>query len=110
MMLVEKNRTESDPEGQQSTDDVEFRNYFWSIPGKYMNHFHVQPRVKLYLPKGGSFPIPLKYIVVRRTSTTLGALTQCSTSCSIRSDGRKILLEVVASELECAGQTSVAVS
>ena len=36
---------------------------------------HVEPRVKLYVPKEESFPIPLEYIdVTRATNTTLDLL------------------------------------
>ena len=31
---------------------------------------HVEPRVKLYVPREESFPIPLKYIDVTRTTGT----------------------------------------
>ena len=31
---------------------------------------HVEPRVKLYVPRAESFPIPLKYIDVARTTST----------------------------------------
>ena len=43
----------------------------------YFIRHHVQPRVKLDLPKKESFPIPLKYVdVVRRTNRTLDALLE----------------------------------
>ena len=36
-----------------------------------------QPRVKLYVPKEGSFPIPFTYRgVVRRTNTTFGCIAE----------------------------------
>ena len=35
-----------------------------------MFRHHVEPRVKLYLPREESFPIPLKYIDVSRTTHT----------------------------------------
>ena len=31
---------------------------------------HVEPKVKLYMPKEESFPIPLKYIEITRTTDT----------------------------------------
>ena len=31
---------------------------------------HVEPRVKLYMPKEESYPIPMKYIDVTRTTHT----------------------------------------
>ena len=36
----------------------------------FKNRHHVEPRVKLYSPREESFPIPLKYIDVSRTSHT----------------------------------------
>ena len=36
-----------------------------------MYRHHVEPRVKLYSPREESFPIPLKYIVVSRTTHTI---------------------------------------
>ena len=38
--------------------------------GKLHNRHHVEPRVKLYSPREESFPIPLKYIDVSRTTHT----------------------------------------
>ena len=31
---------------------------------------HVEPKVKLYMPKEESFPVPMKYIDVTRTTHT----------------------------------------
>ena len=45
-------------------------NDFWSMSGNFKNRHHVEPRVKLYSPREESFPIPLKYIDVSRTSQT----------------------------------------
>ena len=55
-----------------SPDDGEARNYFWSIPGNYIFRHHVEPRVKLYVPREESFPIPLRYIDVARSKTKVG--------------------------------------
>ena len=58
-------------------DDSEARNDFWSISGNYIDRHHVEPRVKLYVPKEESFPIPLRYIdVTRATSSTLDVLQE----------------------------------
>ena len=38
--------------------------------GIFKNRHHVEPRVKLYSPREESFPIPLKYIDVSRTTRT----------------------------------------
>ena len=40
--------------------------------GNFVHRHRVEPRVKLYVPRQESFPIPLKYIdVTRATSTSL---------------------------------------
>ena len=43
---------------------------FWSMSGNFLYRHHVEPRVKLYSPREESFPIPLKYIDVSRTTHT----------------------------------------
>ena len=43
---------------------------FWSVSGSFIYRHHVEPRVKLYSPREESFPIPLKYIDVTRTTHT----------------------------------------
>ena len=45
-------------------------NDFWSMSGNFIHRHHVEPRVKLYSPREESFPIPLKYIDISRTSHT----------------------------------------
>ena len=45
-------------------------NDFWSVSGNLIFRHHVEPRVKLYSPREESFPIPLKYIDVSRTTHT----------------------------------------
>ena len=45
-------------------------NDFWSMSGNFIYRHHVEPRVKLYSPREESFPIPLKYIDVSRTTKT----------------------------------------
>ena len=45
-------------------------NDFWSMSGNFVHRHHVEPRVKLYSPREESFPIPLKYIDVSRTTHT----------------------------------------
>ena len=51
-------------------DDAEAENDFWSITEDCIHRHHLEPRVKLYMPKEESFPIPLKYIDVTRTTHT----------------------------------------
>ena len=40
------------------------------MSGNFIYRHHVEPRVKLYSPRDESFPIPLKYIDVSRTTHT----------------------------------------
>ena len=59
------------PQPQDSLPDAgEAINDFWSMSGNYIYRHHVEPRVKLYSPREESFPIPLKYIDVTRTTHT----------------------------------------
>ena len=48
----------------------EAMNDFWSMSGNFIYRHHVEPRVKLYSPRQESFPIPLKYIDISRTTHT----------------------------------------
>ena len=48
---------------------VKQENDFWSMSGNFIYRHHVEPRVKLYSPRE-SFPIPLTYIDVTRTTHT----------------------------------------
>ena len=58
-------------------DNAEAKNVFWSITGEFIYRHRVEPRVKLYVPKEESFPIPLKYIdVTRNTHTSLDVLLE----------------------------------
>ena len=59
------------PQPHDSFPDAgEALNDFWSMSGNFIYRHHVEPRVKLYSPREESFPIPLKYIVVSRTTHT----------------------------------------
>ena len=59
------------PQPQDSFPDAgEAINDFWSMSGNFTYRHHVEPRVKLYSPREESFPIPLKYTDVSRTSHT----------------------------------------
>ena len=51
-------------------DAGEAINEFWSMSGNFIYGHHVEPRVKLYSPREESFPVPLKYIDVSRTTHT----------------------------------------
>ena len=48
----------------------EAMNDFWSMSGNFIYRHHVELRVALYSPREESFPIPLKYIDVTRTTHT----------------------------------------
>ena len=43
---------------------------FWSMSGNFIYRHHVEPGVKLYSPREESFPIPLKFLGVSRTTRT----------------------------------------
>ena len=45
-------------------------NDIWSMSGNFIYCHHVEPRVNLYSPREESFPTPLKYIDVSRTTHT----------------------------------------
>ena len=53
-----------------NADDEKAKSDFWTFTWKNKKRHHVQPRVKLYVPREESFPIPLKYIDVTRTTCT----------------------------------------
>ena len=56
-------------------DDAEAKHDFWSITGDFIYRHHVEPRVKLYVPREESFPILLKYIdITRNTHASLDVL------------------------------------
>ena len=59
------------PPPQDSFPDAgEATNDFWSMSGNIIYHHHVEPSVKHYSPREESFPVPLKYIDVSRTTKT----------------------------------------
>ena len=59
------------PPPQDSFPDAgEAINDFSFMSGSFIYRHHVEPRVKLYSPREESFPIPLKYIDVTRTTHT----------------------------------------
>ena len=59
------------PPPQDSLPDAgEAMHDFWSMSGSFIYRHHVEPRVKLYSLREESFPIPLKYIDVTRTTHT----------------------------------------
>ena len=59
------------PQPHDSHPDAgEAMNDFWSMSRSFIYRHHVEPRVKLYSPREESFPLPLKYIDVTRTTHT----------------------------------------
>ena len=63
------------PQPQDSLPDAgeamnDFWSDFWSMSGNFIYRHHVEPRVKLFSPREESFPIPLKYIDVTKTTHT----------------------------------------
>ena len=55
-------------------DDSEARNNSWSISGNYIYRHHVEPRGKLNVPRGESFPNPRRYIDVSKATYFLGCI------------------------------------
>ena len=55
---------------RSSTDRIERWKDFWSIQGDFIFRHHHEPGVQLYVPKEETFPIPLKYIDVTRSTHT----------------------------------------
>ena len=51
-------------------DAGEAINEFWSMSGNFIYRHHVEPRVKLYVPREESFPIPLECLEVTITTYT----------------------------------------
>ena len=59
------------PPPQDSLPDAgEAINDFWAMSGSFIYRHHVEPRVQLFSPREESFPIPLNYIDVSRTTHT----------------------------------------
>ena len=54
----------------ESTENAEARADSWSFQGDFIYRHHCEPRVQLYVPKDETFPIPLKYIDVTRSTHT----------------------------------------
>ena len=60
----------------QTQEDVEARSDCWSIECDFIYRHHTEPRVHLNVPKEESFPIPLKYIDVTRTTHKSGCIAK----------------------------------
>ena len=46
------------------------QQWLWSIESDFIYRHHTEPRVHLYVPKEESFPIPLKYFDLTKTTFT----------------------------------------
>ena len=57
-------------QSEETKDDAEARKDFWSIQGGLIYRHHIEPRVQLYVPQEESFPVPLKFFVVIRSTHT----------------------------------------
>ena len=68
--LGESEESPPSPPQDSLSDAGEAMNDFWSMSGNFIYRHHVEIRVKLYSPREESFPIPLKYIDVSRTTHT----------------------------------------
>ena len=73
----ESDGSSSTPLRDSSWYDEEAKSDFRTITGEFIYRHHVVPRVKLYVPRGEPFLIPLKYIdVTRHTDTALDVLLE----------------------------------
>ena len=61
---------------EETEDDEEIHEGFWSIQGDFIFRHHIEPRVQLYMPREESFPIPLKYNDVTRSTHTDSDIAQ----------------------------------
>ena len=68
--LGESEGSPPSPPQDSFPDAGEALNDFWSMSGNFINRHHVEHRVKIYSRREESFPIPLKYIDVSRTTHT----------------------------------------
>ena len=73
----EVRRGKSDELSSPTLDDADAEKDHWSTTGDLTCRHHVEPRVKMYVPKEETFPVPMKYIdVSRNTHTPLDAWTE----------------------------------
>ena len=67
----ESDGSSSTPLRDSSWYDGEAGNDFWSISSDFIYRHHVEPRVKLYVPKEASVPIPLNHVGATRATSVL---------------------------------------
>ena len=71
LIFLENQKGPLPPPPQDSLPDAgEAINDSWPMSGNFIFRHHVEPRVQLYSPREESFPIPVKYIDVSRTTHT----------------------------------------
>ena len=94
-----------DSERAESTDDA----------ADFIDRHHNEPRVQLYVPKEETFPMPLKYMDVTRSTHTdldtlwsLCSLTEHGSSASQLAAAK--VMDVIARLPDCDGQAADAVS
>ena len=74
---LQGNSEKSQPK-DETKDDAEACNELWSIEWDFTCRCHVELRVQLNAPKEETFPRPLKYLdVTRTTHTNLDVLQEC---------------------------------
>ena len=54
----------------EQEDETTVRKDFWSMQGDFVYRHHIEPRVQLHVPTERTFPIPLKYLDVTRSTFT----------------------------------------
>ena len=75
-------------------DDEAAKDDFWTITGEFIYRHHVVPRVKLYVPREETFPIPTKYIdVTRTTHTSFDVMLEKQIEDYWNVDGERVLSE-----------------
>ena len=80
------------PPHDSFSDAGEAKNDFCSMSGNFIYRHHVEPRVKLLSPREASFPIPLKYVDLSRTThTNLGVKQEKRIDYSWNIDGSRDL-------------------
>ena len=54
----------------RTKNDAEARKDFLSVQGEFIYRHHIEPRVQLHVQKKETFPVPLKYVDVTRSTFT----------------------------------------
>ena len=64
MVISDELYAPSNHEEDSTRDEEEARNDFWTVTREFISRHYVVPRVKMYMPKEETFPVPTKYIDV----------------------------------------------